>query len=146
VVILNDADAAGLAERAFGAGKGQAGVVIVITLGTGIGSAIFLNGVLVPNSELGHLEIKGKDAEERASDRIRLDKEWDWQKWARHVDEYLAHVEALFSPDLLILGGGVSKKHEHFLPLLHRKARVVPAQLLNEAGIVGAAVAARRLL
>jgi polyphosphate glucokinase len=146
VVLLNDADAAGIAEVKFGAGKGQPGVVLLITLGTGIGSALFLNGTLVPNTELGHLEIRGEDAEERASDRIREEKGWGWHKWAEHLDEYLGRLEALFSPDLFIIGGGVSKQHEQFLPLLQRKTRIVPAQLLNEAGIVGAALAARALL
>lgn len=146
VVLLNDADAAGVAEMTFGAGRGQRGLVILVTLGTGIGSALFIDGTLVPNTELGHLELKGKDAEERASDRIRVAKGWHWQKWAAHVDAYLGRLEALLSPDLFIIGGGVSKQHEHFLPLLHRRARVVPAQLLNEAGIVGAALTATSLL
>jgi polyphosphate glucokinase len=144
VVLLNDAGAAGMAEMAFGAGKGQQGVVIVVTLGTGIGTALFHNGTLLPNTELGHIEIRGKDAEERASDRVRVAKGWDWAKWGAHLDEYLGRLEALLSPDLFIIGGGVSQKAEHFLPLLHRKARVVPAQLLNEAGIVGAALAAAK--
>ncbi len=146
VVLLNDADAAGIAEMTFGAGKGQQGVVLLVTFGTGIGSALFFNGVLVPNTELGHLELNGKDAEERASDRIRVEKNWDWPKWAANVDSYLGRLEAVLSPDLFIIGGGVSKQHEHFLPLLHRRARIVPAQLLNEAGIVGAAQAAKVLL
>jgi len=102
--------------------------------------------VLVPNTELGHIEIRGKDAEERASDRIRNDRELSWKKWARRVDEYLARLEALLSPDLIIIGGGVSKEHDKFLPLLQRSVPVVPAQLLNQAGIVGAALAARALV
>jgi polyphosphate glucokinase len=146
VVLLNDADAAGIAEMRFGAGQGQPGVVLLLTFGTGIGSALFLDGKLVPNTELGHLEVRGKDAEERASDRIRGEKGWGWEKWADHLDEYLGRLEALFTPDLFIIGGGVSKQHEHFLPYLHRKTRIVPAQLLNEAGIVGAALAAQVLL
>jgi polyphosphate glucokinase len=146
VVLLNDAGAAGVAEMAFGAGKGQRGTVIMVTLGTGIGTAVFFNGILLPNTELGHIEIRGKDAEERASDRARIANDWKWSKWAKHVDEYLGRLEALFSPDLFILGGGVSQKSEHFLPLLHRKARIVPAQLLNEAGIVGAALTAAQRL
>ena len=144
VVLLNDADAAGIAEMTFGAGKNHAGLVIMVTLGTGIGTALFLDGTLLPNTELGHIEMRGKDAEQRASDRVRVAKGWDWPKWAAQVDAYLGRLEALFSPDLFILGGGVSQKAEHFLPLLHRKARVLPAQLLNEAGIVGAALAAQR--
>lgn len=142
-VLLNDADAAGIAEMEYGAGKGRKGVVIMLTLGTGIGSAIFIDGVLLPNTELGHLEIRGKDAEERASDRIRQEKELSWEKWAEKVDEYLQRVEFLFSPDLIIVGGGVSKKHDRFLPLLHTQTQIVPAELLNDAGIVGAALATR---
>jgi polyphosphate glucokinase len=144
-LLINDADAAGIAEMEFGAGKGEKGVVIVLTLGTGIGSAVFLNGALVPNTELGHLEIRGKDAEARASDRIREERELSWEKWAEKVDEYLQRVEFLFSPDLFIIGGGVSKKHDKFLPLVHTRARVVPAELFNDAGIVGAALAAKAL-
>ncbi|MBZ0276747.1 MAG: ROK family protein [Anaerolineae bacterium] len=144
MILINDADAAGLAEVAFGAGKGYSGVVIMLTFGTGIGSAIFIDGRLLPNSELGHLEIRGKDAEHRASDRVRQEKEMDWDRWARRVDEYLGRVEFLFSPDLFIIGGGVSKKHERFLPLLTTQTPVIPAQFLNDAGIVGAALAAAR--
>lgn len=144
VSMVNDADAAGMAEMKFGAGRGKkgAGLVIVITLGTGIGSALFLDGHLIPNSELGHLEIRGKEAEARASDRIRKEKDLSWKKWAARVDEYLLRLEALFSPDLFIVGGGVSKKHDRFLPRLSVSTKVVPARLLNEAGIVGAALAA----
>jgi polyphosphate glucokinase len=116
-----------------------------VTFGTGIGSALFLDGRLVPNTELGHLEVRGKDAERRASDRIRQQKDLSWKKWAVRVDEYLGRLEALFSPDLFIIGGGVSKRHEQFLPLLNRRTPVVPAQLLNDAGIVGAALAARSI-
>jgi len=146
VLLLNDADAAGLAEMEFGAGRGKKGVVIILTFGTGIGSAIFVDGKLVPNTEIGHLEIRGKDAELRATDRVRQEKNLTWKKWARRVNEYLQHVEVLFSPDLFILGGGVSKKHDKFLPLLKTQAQVVPAQLLNDAGIVGAALAAKALV
>jgi len=142
VVVVNDGDAAGIAEMRFGAGKGQNGVVIMLTFGTGIGSAIFIDGKLLPNTELGHLEIRGKDAEHRAADIIRQQKDLSWQKWAERVDEYLQRVEFLFSPDLFIFGGGVSKKHERFLPLLNTRAPIVPAQLFNDAGIVGAALAA----
>jgi polyphosphate glucokinase len=146
VAVLNDADAAGIAEMTFGAGKGQAGVVLITTLGTGIGTALFLDGHLVPNTELGHLEVRGKDAELRASDRVRQKKGLSWKQWAARIDEYFAHLEALFSPDLFIVGGGVSKKHAKFLPLLHTRAPVVPAQLLNDAGIIGAALKARTLV
>jgi polyphosphate glucokinase len=145
VLFLNDADAAGIAEMEFGAGRGHKGVVIMLTLGTGIGSAIFVNGQLVPNTEFGHMEVRGKDAEDRASDRIRKEKNLNWQKWAARVDEFLGRMEFLFSPDLFIIGGGVSKKHEKFLHLLHTQAEVVPAQMLNEAGIIGAAQAAKSL-
>jgi polyphosphate glucokinase len=145
VRLLNDADAAGIAEMEFGAGKGQMGVVIMITLGTGIGSAIFVDGKLLPNTEFGHMEIRGKDAEERASDRIRTEEELSWKKWGGRVSEFLNRMEALFSPDLFIIGGGVSKKHAEFFPLLQIKTDIVPAQSLNEAGIIGAALAARAL-
>ncbi len=146
VLLLNDADAAGIAEMAFGAGKGQPGVVMILTFGTGIGSAIFSGGQLVPNTELGHLEVRGKDAELRASAKVRKKKKLSWAEWAARVDEYLMRLEILFSPDLFIIGGGVSKRHEKFLPLLTRKTPVVPAQLRNEAGIVGAALAALKIV
>ncbi|MBN1890809.1 MAG: ROK family protein [Thermoflexales bacterium] len=145
VVLLNDADAAGIAEMELGAGKGQSGVVIVLTLGTGIGSAVFIDGRLLPNTELGHIEVGGQDAELRASDRARQEKAFSWKKWAKHLNRYMGRLEMLLSPDLFIVGGGVSKKHEHFLPLLETVAPIVPARLLNEAGIVGAAMAARNL-
>jgi len=144
MVMLNDADAAGLAEMYAGAGKGQKGVVIVLTIGTGIGSAVFIQGNLLPNTELGHLEIRGKEAEHRASDRVRKEKDMTWEKWAKKFNEYLTHLEYLFSPDLIILGGGASKKHENYLHLFETRAHIVPAQLLNNAGIVGAAMAASR--
>jgi polyphosphate glucokinase len=146
VHLLNDADAAGIAEMTYGVGEGHSGVVILVTLGTGIGSALFLDGRLVPNTELGHVEIRGKDAELRASDRVRRVKSLGWRRWASRVDEYLKELEALLSPDLFIIGGGVSKKHSKFLPLLNIRTPIVPAQLLNEAGIVGAALAATVLL
>jgi len=141
-VVLNDADAAGLAEMRFGAGRDRKGVVIMVTLGTGIGSALFLDGDLVPNTELGHLEIRGREAEKRASEIVRENKGLSWKKWGSRVDEYLRHVEMLFSPDLFIIGGGISKKATKFFGFLKTRAPIVPAQLLNEAGIVGAAVAA----
>lgn len=151
VRLLNDADAAGMAEMEFGAGKGRKGTNFVLTLGTGIGSAIFINGVLVPNTELGHMQMRCQDgsaveAEAYASDRIRQEQELPWKAWSERVDEYLKLLEALFSPDLFILGGGVSKKHHKFLPLPSLRADVVPARLLNEAGIVGAALAARDMV
>jgi len=142
VTVLNDADAAGVAEMEFGAGKGVPGVVIMVTLGTGIGSAVFLDGKLVPNTELGHLRMGKKDAERLAADSVRDAEQLTWKQWAKRLDEYFEYVEALFSPDLIIVGGGVSKKSDKFLPLISTRVDIVPAQLLNEAGIVGAAVAA----
>lgn len=142
VTVLNDADAAGVAEMRFGAGKGVAGTVLLLTLGTGIGSALFTDGVLVPNTEFGHIEIRGKDAERRASELAREEHDLSWGAWAGRVDEYLSHVEALLSPRLIIIGGGVSRKAEKFMPLLTGlRAKVVPATLQNDAGIVGAAMA-----
>ena len=145
VVLLNDADAAGLAEMTFGAGQGRNGVVILLTLGTGIGSAIFVDGVLLPNTEFGHLEIRGKDAEHRASARIRKEKNLGWKKWAGYVNEFLARMDVLFSPDLYIIGGGVSRRHDNFLKYLESKAEIVPAEMRNQAGIIGAALAAKTL-
>ncbi|MCG3208310.1 MAG: Polyphosphate glucokinase [Anaerolineae bacterium] len=146
VLLLNDADAAGFAEMKFGASQDRTGVVILLTLGTGIGSAIFVNGVLVPNTEFGHLDIRGKDAENRASDRIRKAEDLSWKEWAKRVNEYLQRMEALFWPDLFIIGGGVSKKHEKFFRYFDIKTEIVPAKTLNEAGIIGAALAAKMLL
>lgn len=141
VQVINDADAAGLAEMRFGAGAGEQGTVIMLTFGTGIGSALFIDGALVPNTELGHIEIRGKDAEKRASDRAREVHDLDWAQWAGRVDEYMSHLEALLWPGLLIVGGGVSRKADKFLPRLEGlRARVVPAKMLNDAGIVGAAL------
>ena len=142
VVVLNDADAAGLAEARFGAAKGFAGVVIMLTFGTGIGSALLTDGVLVPNTELGHLELDGYDAERRAAASVRDEEGMSYKQWARRVSHYMQHVERLFTPDLFVVGGGVSKKSEKWVPLLELHTEVVPAQLLNEAGIVGAAMAA----
>ncbi|MDK0521878.1 polyphosphate--glucose phosphotransferase [Streptomyces sp. ML-6] len=143
VTILNDADAAGIAEMTFGAGRARKGTVIVLTLGTGIGSALFIDGRLVPNTELGHLELNGHDAEKRASTKAREDEDLSWHRWARRLQKYLAHVEMLFSPELFIIGGGVSRKADKFLPLIENvRAEMVPAQLQNNAGIVGAAMAA----
>jgi polyphosphate glucokinase len=142
VTVLNDADAAGVAEMEFGAGKGVPGVVIMVTLGTGIGSAVFLDGKLVPNTELGHLRMGKKDAERVAAESVREAEQLSWKQWAKRLDVYFEYLEALFSPDLVIVGGGVSKKSDKFLPLISTRVDIVPAQLLNEAGIVGAAVAA----
>lgn len=142
VEAINDADAAGMAEVRYGAGRGVDGVVFMVTLGTGIGTALFVKGQLVPNTELGHIEIRGKDAEKRAAARIREDKELSWKEYAGRVDEYLDMIERLLWPDLIIIGGGVSKDAEKFFPRLSTRARMVPAQLLNNAGIVGAALAA----
>ncbi|GAA3465808.1 polyphosphate--glucose phosphotransferase [Nonomuraea roseola] len=141
--VLNDADAAGLAEMRYGEGRGRKGSVLMLTFGTGIGSALFVDGILVPNTELGHLELHGKDAEHRASDRAREDHNLSWEKWAERVEEYLRHVEMLFSPALIVLGGGVSKKADKFLPHVKLDTPVVPAALQNEAGIIGAALATR---
>ncbi|MCX2185402.1 ROK family protein [Streptomyces sp. SKN60] len=145
VTVLNDADAAGIAEMTFGAGRGRKGTVILLTLGTGIGSAVFVDGTLVPNTELGHLELKGHDAEKRASSKAREDEDLSWEHWAtRRLQKYLAHVEMLFSPELFIIGGGVSRKADRFLPLIEDiRAEIVPAELQNNAGIVGAAMAAK---
>ncbi|GED85014.1 polyphosphate--glucose phosphotransferase [Streptomyces sp. 6-11-2] len=141
VTVVNDADAAGVAEMHFGAGRDRKGTVVLLTFGTGIGSAVFVDGVLVPNTELGHLELNGHEAEKRASSKAKEDHELSWERWARRVRKYLAHVEMLFSPELFIVGGGVSRKSEKFLPLIEDiKAEIVPAQLQNNAGIVGAAM------
>ncbi len=141
--MINDADAAGLAEMKFGAGKGQPGTVIMVTLGTGIGSAIFYRGNLLPNTEFGHMEMKGKDAEYRASDAARQRDDLSWKKYAKRLNRYLAAMEKLFWPDLFIVGGGISKESDKYIPLLKIETPVVTAQLLNEAGIVGAALAAK---
>ncbi len=146
VVVLNDADAAGVAEMTFGAGRGRGGTVIVLTLGTGIGSAVFADGGLVPNTELGHLELHGHDAEKRASVKAREDEDLSWEHWAHRLRKYLAHVEMLFSPELFVIGGGISRKADKFLPLITGiNAEIVPAELQNNAGIVGAAMAAAKL-
>jgi polyphosphate glucokinase len=143
--VINDADAAGLAEIRFGAGRDVKGLVMMITLGTGIGTALFVDGKLVPNTELGHLEVRGKDAELRASDRARVKKDLSWKDWAKRLDEYLDVVERLFWPDLIIVGGGASKNHEKFIPFLTIRTPIVPAQMFNDAGIVGAALAGMEL-
>jgi polyphosphate glucokinase len=141
--LVNDADAAGLAEMRFGAGRDERGVVLMLTLGTGIGSALFVDGTLVPNTELGHLELDGEEAEARASAAARDREGLSWGRWARRLDAYLRHVEVLFWPDLVIIGGGVSKKPEKFMPLLTpRRARIAAASMGNAAGVVGAALVA----
>ena len=145
VHVLNDADAAGLAEMRYGAGKGRGGVVVMITLGTGIGCALFLDGQLVPNTELGHIEMGGKDAETIAAASVRDRKGLSWKKYAERVQSYLKALDALIWPDLIIIGGGVSKTPEKFLPLIDVRPEVVPAALQNEAGIVGAALAASKV-
>jgi len=140
VHVLNDADAAGLAEMRFGAGRGRRGTVLMLTLGTGIGSALFFDGRLFPNAELGHIPWRGRPFERFASASARKRARLDWPEWAERLNVYLAVVERLVSPDLIIIGGGVSKKHDKWLPLLRTQARVVPARLHNDAGIVGAAL------
>ena len=142
VVTLNDADAAGIAEMQFGAGRGRTGTVLLITLGTGIGSALFYDGTLVPNTELGHLEIWGAGAENRASAEARKTAGLSWEEWAGLLTEYFDALDLLLALDLIIVGGGVSQKHEKFLPLLKTRVEVTPALLRNNAGLVGAALAA----
>ena len=145
-VVLNDADAAGIAEMKFGAGFERDGLVAILTLGTGIGSSLFIDGQLIPNTELGHLIIRGKDAEERATDRARQERGYSWKQWGKRVSEYLEYLESLITPDLFIIGGGVSKRYQKFFPYIKCKTEIVPAQLRNRAGIVGAAIAARELI
>ena len=140
VHVVNDADAAGLAEVRYGAAKGRRGLVIVTTLGTGIGSALVYDGVLVLNSELGHLEIDGHDAEKRAAASAREREDLSWKDWAQRLTTYYRKLEDLFSPELFVVGGGVSKKADKFLPLLDLETEIIPAQLRNAAGIVGAAL------
>lgn len=139
VTVLNDADAAGVAELAYGAAKDVAGTVFLATLGTGIGTALLVDGKLVPNCELGHLELDGHDAEKKAAASAREREKLDWEHWAKRLQRYFSHIEMLFSPDLIVVGGGVSRKSDKFLPLLELQAPIVPAALRNQAGIVGAA-------
>jgi polyphosphate glucokinase len=141
-VFLNDADAAGLAEMRFGAGRGLKGVVIMLTFGTGIGTALFADGKLFPNTELGHLELNGMDAEEWASARTRTELGLDWPAWIERVNAYLKRMQALFWPDAFILGGAVSERFGEFAPLLHAAAPIRPAQFAGQAGVIGAALAA----
>jgi polyphosphate glucokinase len=142
VQVINDADAAGLAEARYGAGEGVAGTVLVITLGTGIGSAFIHDGKLIPNAELGHLEIDGFDAESKASATARERDGLDWDAYAVRLQRYFSHVEFLFSPELFIVGGGISKRSQDFLPKLDLNTRIIPAELKNNAGIVGGALQA----
>jgi polyphosphate glucokinase len=142
VTALNDADAAGMAEMRYGAGRDQQGVVLMLTFGTGIGSALFTDGHLVPNTEFGHIQVDSEDGEKRASAGARDREDLSWDAWAKRVDRYLDVLEGGLWPDLIIVGGGVSKKAHKWVPLLSTRTSVVPAQLLNDAGIVGAALAA----
>ncbi|MEI7646627.1 MAG: ROK family protein [Chloroflexales bacterium] len=142
VLLLNDADAAGIAEMRLGAGRGRNGLVLMLTIGTGIGTALFLDGRLVPNTELGHIEIRGRDAERRASDGTRARKGWSYAAWAPRFDEYLQRISALLWPDLIIIGGGASRDFEKFARFLTVRVEIEPAQLRNEAGMIGAAIAA----
>lgn len=143
VWIINDADAAGLAEVKLGAGAGFKGAIVVLTVGTGIGSSLFIKGKLYPNTELGHVEFKGMDAEVYASDATRKKENLDWEAWGKRLNEYLSHIEFLCWPEMIILGGGASKKLDLFKDQLNLKAKIVPAKFLNEAGIIGAAMAAK---
>ena len=142
VHVINDADAAGLAEARYGAARGREGLVIVTTLGTGIGSALMYDGVLVPNTELGHLEIDGYDAESRAANSARKNEDLSWEKWAKRLTTYYKTIEKLFSPDLIVVGGGVSKNGSDFIPLIEIDTEIITATLRNTAGIVGAAALA----
>ncbi len=143
VNVVNDADAAGLAEMKFGAGMGNKGLVLLITVGTGLGTVMFSGGKLVPNLEMGHIILKGDDAERYASDAARKNEELSWEIWASRFNEYLKRLEDLTWPDLIIIGGGVSKKTELFNGMLKSKAKILPAQFQNNAGIIGAAYASR---
>jgi polyphosphate glucokinase len=143
VWVLNDADAAGLAEVKLGAGAGFKGAIVVMTIGTGIGSSLFIKGKLYPNTEFGHLEFKGMDAELYASDAARKKENLDWKTWGKQLNEYLSYVEFLYWPEMIILGGGASKKLNLFKDQINLKAKLVPAHFLNEAGIIGAAIAAK---
>ena len=148
VRLLNDADAAGIAEMTYGAGRGRGGMVMILTFGTGIGSAIFHDGKLLPNTEFGHMPMpmKGIIAEHYCSDRVRKAEDLKWGEWARRVSNYFEVLELLLSPDVIVVGGGVSKKAEKFLPLLKAQATLVQAELQNDAGIVGAAMAAHDMV
>jgi polyphosphate glucokinase len=142
VTVLNDADAAGLAEERFGAGKDNTGVIVLLTFGTGIGSAVIHNGILLPNTEFGHLEVGGKEAEHRAASSVKERKEWSYERWTEEVTKVLVAIENAIWPDLFIAGGGISRKADKWVPLLKNRTPVVAAALQNTAGIVGAAMAA----
>ncbi len=142
VAVLNDADAAGLAEERFGAGRNKTGVIVLLTFGTGIGSAVIHNGALLPNTEFGHLEVDGKEAEHRAASSVKENKEWSYQRWTVEVTKVLVAIENAIWPDLFIAGGGISRKAHKWVPLLKNRTPVVAAALQNSAGIVGAAMAA----
>ncbi len=143
VKVINDADAAGLAEMSFGAGQDRTGVVLLVTIGTGLGTSVFIDGTLLPNTELGHIEIDCGDAELMASDAARTRDNLSWEEWGKRLDTYLDTLERLIWPDLIILGGGVSKKHKKFMPYINVQAEIVIAEAFNEAGIIGAALAGR---
>jgi polyphosphate glucokinase len=145
VLLLNDADAAGMAEIRFGAGRDLGGLILIVTIGTGLGTALFVDGTLVPNTELGHIEMNGGDAELQASDAARKRDNLSWKEWAQRFDQYLNTMQNLFWPDLIILGGGGSKKLDKFAKYLTVQAKIVPAETRNEAGIIGAALAAESL-
>jgi polyphosphate glucokinase len=141
VRVVNDGDAAGLAEMRWGAGREAEGVVLMLTLGTGIGTSLFVGGRLVPNTEFGHIEVRGKDAEHRAADSARKREDLSWKEYAERLDEYLHRIEDLLWPDLIVIGGGISKKSEKFFPHLTNRTAVVRAEMQNNAGIAGAALA-----
>ena len=142
VTVLNDADAAGLAEQRFGAGRDLDGLIVLLTFGTGIGSAVIHHGLLLPNTELGHIEVEGKEAEHRAASSVKEAKGWSYERWTREVTKVLIAVENAIWPDLIIVGGGISRKADKWVPLLQNRTPVVAAALQNSAGIVGAAMAA----
>ncbi|QEN14907.1 polyphosphate--glucose phosphotransferase [Mycolicibacterium sp. ELW1] len=143
VVVLNDADAAGIAEQHHGAGRNRDGVIILLTFGTGIGSAVIHDGQLLPNTEFGHLEVDGKEAEHRAASSVKERKDWSYERWSQEVTKVLVSIENALWPDLFIAGGGISRKADKWIPLLKNRTPVVAAELQNEAGIVGAAMAAQ---
>lgn len=146
IAVLNDADAAGIAEATFGDPAAREGAVILLTLGTGIGSAFLVDGTLFPNTELGHLVVDGVEAEHRASAAVKENEDLSWKKWSKQLNKVLQEYEKLFSPSLFIMGGGISRKHDKWMPLLELDTEVVPAQLRNRAGIVGAAMAVSKHL
>lgn len=145
VLVLNDADAAGVAEMAYGAARDRRGTVLLLTFGTGVGSALLVDGLLVPNTELGHMYVHGHEVEALASDRARKRDRLSWRRWARRLDRIFVEFEQLFSPDLFVVGGGVSKDFQRFAPLLNLRTPIVPAALRNRAGIIGAALAVSQM-